>query len=153
MTTINDDQAFKQALAGLPVKSQRKLAAQFIGHVLPLNTEPMVARALQAINDESASDEELEEIYRGIKSLTVKSYTACGGDADWASQAAHFVLAATKTCLTPKAHLGKQPALAWKCAMQTRMARTCAMIDDNSDDMAESEAQQQYVLSRHFLAQ
>ncbi len=148
--TIRNDQDFKQLLSELSIAEQRKLAAQFIESVAQLNSESIIERALKTAKNDGSTDSDFEEIYKQIKSLAVKTYTACGGDVDWSSQAAHFVVTATKTCLTPQRHLDNKNNLAWNCAMQTRMARNCAMIEANND-IVDNEAQKQYVISNDFL--
>ncbi|MCW8929366.1 MAG: hypothetical protein OQL19_03895 [Gammaproteobacteria bacterium] len=148
--TIKNDQDFKQALSGLSIVEQRKLAAQFIESVEKLNDDPLIERALKTAKVES-SDNEIEDVYRQVKSLAVKTYTSCGDETDWSSQAAHFVVTATKACLTPLPHLGNKNNLAWKCAMQTRMARNCEMIEADSD-VVDNEAQKQYLIANDFLA-
>ena len=148
--TIKNDQDFKQALSKLSMAEQRRLAAQFIDSVAPLNSEPVIARALKVIRAEVYSENDSEEIYKQIKSLAVKTYTACGDDADWSSQAAHFVVTATKACLTPRKFLDNKNNLAWKCAMQTRMARNCELIESDNNTI-DNEAQKQYAITNDFL--
>ncbi|MCK5648265.1 MAG: hypothetical protein KAI22_05245 [Gammaproteobacteria bacterium] len=148
--TIKNDQDFKQALSQLSMAQQRRLAAQFIDSVVQLNSEPVIARALKIIRAEVYSENDSEEIYKQIKSLAVKTYTACGDDADWSSQAAHFVVTATKACLTPLKFLDNKNNLAWKCAMQTRMARNCELIESDNNSI-DNEAQKQYAITNDFL--
>lgn len=148
--TIKNDQNFKQALSGLSIEEQRKLAAKFIESVKSLNGESVIERALNAVNA-GGSDNEMAEIFKQVKSLAVKTYTSCGDETDWSSQAAHFVVTATKACVTPQKHLDQKKNLAWKCAMQTRMARNCEMIETDSD-VLDNEAQKQYVITNDFLA-
>ena len=148
--TIKNDQDFKQALSELSMAEQRRLAAQFIDSVVQLSSEPVIARALKVIRAEVYSENDSEEIYKQIKSLAVKTYTACGDDADWSSQAAHFVVTATKACLTPRKFLDNKNNLAWKCAMQTRMARNCELIESDNNTI-DNEAQKQYAITNDFL--
>ncbi len=148
--TIKNDQDFKQALSGLSIVAQRQLAAQFIESVGQLNAAPVIGRALKIAKSEY-SENEIEEVYKQVKSLAVKTYTSCGAETDWSSQAAHFVVTATKACLTPQMHLDNKKNLAWKCAMQTRMARNCEMIETDSD-IVDNEAQKQYIIADDFLA-
>ena len=153
--TIQNDQELKQTLAALSVDEQRLLAAQFVESVAHLNQDPLIARALKVARVKKHSSSafeksEFDEAYSRIKSLAVKTYTACGADADWPAQAAHFVATATRACLTPMEQLGKNKNLAWKCAMQTRMAKNCEMIDSDSDSI-DNEAQKQYAITNNFL--
>ncbi len=148
---INNDQEFKKALAGLSVAEQRELAAQFVASVSSLCPDPLIERALKTISDKQHSDSDYNEIYQRIKSLSVKTYTSCGDDADWAAQAAHFVAGAAKACLTPEEQLDNKNNLAWKCAMQARMAKNCAMMDSD-EDVVDNEAQKQYTISNDYLS-
>lgn len=143
--TIENDQQFRQTLSDLSVAEQRKVAAKFIESVAYLNPDPLIARALNIAREDNHSDFEFEEAYKSVKSLAIKTYTACGEDADWPAQAAHFVATAAQACLTPEAQLGNKKNLAWKCAMQTRMAKNCEMIESDSD-VIDNEAQKQYAI-------
>ena len=145
--TIHNDQEFKQALSELSMVEQRMLAVQFIESVLHLNPDPLIERALKVVRDKS----EFGDIYASINSLAVKTYTACGNDADWLAQAAHFVATAARACLTPLDHLGNKTNLAWTCAMQTRMAKNCEMIESDSDTV-DNEAQKQYVITDAYIS-
>ncbi|MCU7819155.1 MAG: hypothetical protein KZQ57_09900 [gamma proteobacterium symbiont of Lucinoma myriamae] len=135
------------------------MAAQFVESVVYLNSDPLIEHALKVVRNKmhtgSVSEEsEFDAAYKSIKSLAVKTYTACGDDADWPAQAAHFIATATKACLTPMDHLynnsGIKNNLAWKCAMQTRMAKNCEMIESDSRTI-DNEAQKQYAISNDFL--
>ena len=152
--TIHNDQEFKQALSELSIAEQRILAAQFVENVIHLNTDPLIERALKVARDKTHPSSVFAESYGAIKSLAVRTYTACGGDADWSAQAAHFVATATRACLTPLDQLvdnsDTRNNLAWKCAMQTRMAKNCEMIESDSNTI-DNEAQKQYAITNDFL--
>ena len=148
--TINNEQEFKQVLSELSVDEQRILASQFIESVAYLNPDPLIEHALKVARDKTLSSNDFEEAYKSIKSLVVNTYTACGNDADWPAQAAHFVATATKACLIPLAQLADKNNLAWKCAMQTRMANNCEMIESDSNTI-NNEAQKQYAITNNFL--
>lgn len=143
--SIQNDQELKRELSKLSVAEQRVVAAKFVESVAYLNTDPLIERALMIAKDKMHSNLEFDEVYKSVKSLAVKTYTACGADADWPAQAAHFVATATKACLTPVEHLGNKNNLAWKCAMQARMAKNCEMIESESQTM-DNEAQKQYAI-------
>lgn len=147
---INNDQEFKQALAGLTIAEQRELAVQFIDSVIALNSDPLIERAIKTVRNAEPSASEFNEVYKLIKNLSVKTYTSCGDDADWPAQAAHFVVSAAKACMTPEDHLGHKKNLAWKCAMQTRMAKNCEMIDSEEGVVA-NEAQKQYAITDDYI--
>lgn len=157
--TIHNDQEFKQALSELSIAQQRILAAQFVESVVYLNADPLIKHALKVVRNNTSSgsmseDSEFDAAYKSIKSLAVNTYTACGGDADWPAQSAHFIATATKACLTPMEQQGNNTGiknnLAWKCAMQSRMAKNCEMIESDSSTI-DNEAQKQYVISNDFL--
>ena len=148
---INNDHEFKKALEELSISEQRVLAAQFVASVISLNPDPLIERALKTVRDKKHSNSEFNEIYTSIKSLSIKSYTSCGADADWPAQAAHFVATATKACMTPLEQLGSKNNLAWKCAMQTRMAKNCEMIESD-EDVIDNEAQKQYAIINDYLS-
>jgi len=148
--TVHNDQELKQILTKLTIADQRVLAAEFIKSVLYLNKDPLIARVIEVAQDKMHSNIEFGEVYKSIKSLAVKTYTACGDDADWSAQAEHFVATAAKACLTPLEHLGNKNNLAWKCAMQTRMAKNCEMMESDSD-VIESEAQKQYAITNEIV--
>ncbi len=147
---VKNDPEFKKVLSNFSIIEQRRLAAQFIENVKHLNSEPVIERALKIAKTDS-SENEIEDIYKQIKSLVVKTYTSCGDETDWALQAGHFVLTATKACLTPAGHLDNKNSLAWKCAMQTRMARNCEMIESETD-VVDNEAQKQYTIANDFVS-
>ena len=147
---VKNDQALKKVLSNLSIAEQRKLAVKFIESVQQLNSEPIIERALKTAKAETSTEAEIEDSYKQIKSLAVKTYTDCGDDVDWSSQAAHFVLTATTACLTPEKHLDNKNNLAWKCAMQTRMARSCEMIETDSD-IIDNEAHKQYDFTNDVL--
>ena len=150
---INNDQDFKKAISELNITDQRKLAAKFVESVLYLNPDPLIKNALEIAGKKILSDsdtEQFEEAYKNIKSLAVNTYTACGGDADWPAQAAHFIATATKACLTPAERLDNNNKLAWKCAMQSRMAKNCEMIESDND-VIDNEAQNQYIIINNFV--
>lgn len=149
---INNDQDFKKAISELNITDQRKLAAKFVESVLYLNPDPLIKNALEIAGKKIVSDsdkKEFEAAYKNIKSLAVNTYTACGGDADWPAQAAHFIATATKACLTPAERLDSNK-LAWKCAMQLRMAKNCEMIESDND-VIDNEAQNQYIIINDFI--
>ena len=146
---IQNDQEFKKALAELSVADQRVVGARFVESVIHLNNDPLIVRALKVAEDKMHSQVEFDEVYKSVKSLSVTTYTACGDDADWPAQAAHFVATATKACLTPADQLGGKNNLAWKCAMQARMAKNCEMIESDSDEI-DNEAQKQYAIVDEF---
>jgi hypothetical protein len=93
---------------------------------------------------------ELEDAFRAARAYAVKTYTDCGKDTDWMSQADHFVAAAAAAALTPDELMTERQNRAWKAAVQARMAVSCAMMEDDSADESNT-ARQQYALTAEFL--
>ena len=145
--TIENDQQFKKALAELSLEKQRELAAQFINSVISLNSDPVIVRVLEAVQK---TNSDFRDIYKVLKALSINTYTSCGSEADWTAQVAHFVASAAKLCATPEDLLHNKNNLAWQCAMQTRMANNCAMMDSDSDEV-DNEAQKQYGIAGNFI--
>lgn len=147
---VQNDQEFRQVLSDFSIEDQRILAAQFIESVIHLNQDPLIESALKLAKQKMHSSDDFVETYKSIKSLAVTTYTACGNDADWSAQAAHFIASATKVCLMPLEQLGDKKNLAWKCAMQARMAKNCEMIESDSN-IIDNEAQKQYDITNKFI--
>jgi hypothetical protein len=142
--TISNDSEFKAALSSLPSNRQRQIAARFAESVLMLSKDVRVKNAIEAAKRTSISDDELDAAYKAAKKASVDSFTQCGKECDWNSQAGHFVAQAALACLEP----GKSPA--WKSAMHARLARTSESIatgigTDNNETVA------QYRLLDKFL--
>ncbi len=150
MATIGNDHELKTALDGLDSTQQRVLGGQFVEKVLGLCDDPRVRRAVEVAMDPEAPPAAVDDAFRTAKAVAVKTYTDCGKDTDWMSQAAHFVAAAAAASLTPEAQRGKDNP-AWKAAMQARMARNCEMIEQQ-DGGPHNEAEVQYALANGFSA-
>jgi hypothetical protein len=144
MSSINNDDQFRQALLGLDPLQQRLAAARFVEHVLPLATDDRVARILQVAADPQSSDDALASALKTAKSATLDTHTRCGSEGDWREQAGYLVCRAATAALTPAAQSrGGSPA--WQAAMSSRMARTSMTISDESAaESAESEREWQY---------
>lgn len=149
MATIHNDHELKAALDGLDATQQRVLAGLFVQKVLDLSGDPRVRRAVDVATDPAAVPAAVEDAFRAAKSVAVTTYTDCGKDTDWMSQAAHFVAAAAAASLKPAEALGKENP-AWKAAMQARMARNCEMIE-REHGAIHNEAEVQYELAGGFL--
>lgn len=146
---IQNDSELKQALEKLSIEEQRVVAAQFVESVLYLNNEPLIKRALEVARNNNRTPTEFDDAYKNVKSLAVKSYTCCGANADWDAQAAHFVAEAAKACLTVEEQLEAKQNLAWQSAIQARMAKNCAMME-NENEVIDNEAQKQYQIVNEF---
>jgi hypothetical protein len=137
--TIANDSAFKAALNELSRAGQRLLGARFAEHVLALSTDARVKAAIHAAQRTDITDDELAAALQSAKAASVDSFTQCGHECDWNSQAGHFVAQAVLACLKP-AEPGQNTA--WDAAMHARMARTCETIAASlGTDNAEAAAQ------------
>jgi len=150
MSAIGNDRELRIALDGLTPQQQRVLGGRFVASVLALCEEESVGRAVDVAMNPEASEAALAAAYRDAKAVSVKSYTACGKDADWLEQAAHFVAAAATACLVPESRRGSDSP-AWKAAMQARMARNCEMIE-RGEGAEHNESETQYRLTAEFSA-
>jgi hypothetical protein len=150
MASIHNDHELKLALEGLTSVQQRVVGSQFVSSVLGLSDDPLVKRAVDVAANEDAADAECEEAYRSAKAVAVKTYTDCGKDTDWMSQAAHFVAAAAASCLNAASSQGADNP-AWKAAIQARMARNCEMIE-RQDGGTHDEADIQYDIVERFTS-
>jgi hypothetical protein len=148
MATIGNDHELKTTLDGLDATQQRVLGGMFVQKVMELCDDPRVRRAVEVAVDPEATPAALDDAFRSAKAVSVKTYTDCGKDTDWMSQAAHFVAAAATAALAPAAQQGKDNP-AWKAAMQARMARNCEMIE-HQDGGPHNEAEVQYELAAGF---
>ena len=140
----------RQALNNLPLEIQRKLGAHFVASVSHLSSNPVISQGLQVANNPERTSAELELAYKSAKKLAIDSYTACGRDADWSAQAEHFVAAAITACLLPNDQHSEHENIAWKAAMQARMARNCEMIIQDKGEI-DNEANRQYSMTRELL--
>jgi hypothetical protein len=147
---ITNDQQLRQALHNLPLETQRKLGAHFVASVGHLSSNPVVSQGLQVAKNPQRTTAELELAYKSARKLAIDSYTACGRDADWSAQAEHFVAAAITACLLPSEHYSEQENIAWKAAMQARMARNCEMIIQDKGEV-DNEASRQYSIAAEIL--
>ena len=134
--TINSDRDFNAALSKLSRTGQRQVGARFAENVLPLSKDVRVKNAIEAAKRSDISEDELAAAYQSSKKASVDSFTQCGKECDWNSQAGHFVAQSALACLEP----GGSPA--WDAAMHARMARTSESIATGiGTDNAETSAQ------------
>jgi hypothetical protein len=145
--TINNDSEFKTALSGLSRAGQRLVAARFAENVLALSKDARVKGAINSAKRTDITEAELTSACQAAKTVSVESFTQCGHECDWNSQAGHFVAEAVLASVKP-AEPGGNPA--WDAAMHARMARTCETIaTGHGTDNAEPAAQ--YRILAEFL--
>ena len=144
--TINNDRDFNAALGQLSRNGQRQVGARFAESVLTLSKDVRVKNAIDAAKRIDIKDDELDAAYKAAKKASVDSFTQCGKECDWISQAGHFVAQAALVCLEP----GGNPA--WDAAMHARMARTSEGIATGiGTDNAETAVQ--YRILEKYLAE
>ncbi len=151
MASIRNDRDLRQMLNGLPEIEQRILGARFAQSVERWSREERVRRAIETALRADASPSELDDAYRAAKSYATKTYTDCGKDTDWLSQADHFVAAAAAAALIPESLSTEKQSRAWRAAVQARMAINCAMMEEEQGDF-DNEAERQHQLVNEHLA-
>ena len=144
---INNDSEFKAALSDLSRAGQRLAAARFAENVLALCKDARVKGAINSAKRTDITDDEFAAAFQSAKAASVDSFTQCGHECDWNSQAGHFVAEAVLACFKPVEPGGNS---AWDAAMHARMARTCETITaGHGTDNAEAAAQ--YRILAEFL--
>lgn len=145
--SISNDSEFKAALHELSRAGQRLVAANFTENVMALSKDARVKAAVNAATRTDITEDELTAAFQSANKASVDSFTQCGHECDWNSQAGHFVAQAALACLKPPEAGGNA---AWEAAMHARMARTCEHIaaGDGTDN---DEAAAQYRILAEFL--
>ncbi|MES9962428.1 MAG: hypothetical protein ABW116_02715 [Candidatus Sedimenticola sp. 20ELBAFRAG] len=151
MASISNDQQLRAALDNLSVEEQRAIGARFAQSVSGLTSNSHLSKALDTAMEPDPTDEERAEAYKAAKSIAVQTYAACGKDADWEAQAEHFVASACQAALTPDTLIVEKQNLAWKAAIQARMAKNCIMISSGEGDI-DNEALVQYAITEEFTS-
>ncbi len=151
LASVNSDAELKQALAGLDAVQRRQVSAQFVNNVLVLTDDDRIARAITKALDQSAVEEELEDVYRVLQRAMIDSRTRCGADGDWAEQAAHFVSRAANAVFVAAKEADSADPF-WQVVQNCRVARTCSMIA-NSGEGENPEVAAQYRILNEFLAE
>jgi hypothetical protein len=146
MATTNDKE-FREKLAALSISQQRQVAALFVQRVFSFSNDVRIKAALDMAMRADISDAELAVVSQAANAARVESYTQCGKETDWNTQAGLFVAKAAVSCVAPVAE-GKN--LAWDAAMQVRVARTCEAASGDVTDHKEAEAQ--YAILDDFLS-
>ncbi|MGC2165966.1 MAG: hypothetical protein WA632_08140 [Gallionella sp.] len=134
--TINNDSEFKLALSELSRAGQRLVGARFAENVLTLCSDARVKHVIATAMRSDLTDEELDAAIGAARKASVDSFTQCGAECDWHSQAGHFVAEAALASVKQSANS------AWDAAMHARMARTSESIATGiGTDNAEAEVQ------------
>ena len=95
MATTNDKE-FREKLAALPMNQQRQVAALFVRRVLAFSDDVRIKAALDMAMRTDISDAELAVVYQAANTARVESYTQCGKETDWNTQAGLFVAKAVE---------------------------------------------------------
>ena len=144
MSTISNDDVFRQSLLQLEPVSQRLVAARFVDHVLPLCSDDRIGRVLKVAADPGASNDELAGALKSARAAALDTHTRCGSEGNWRDQAGYFVCRAAVAALTP-GEQAKGGSPAWQAAMSSRMARTSVQISEESNEVStQSESEWQY---------
>lgn len=151
MIDISNDTDFRRIVEALDPVQQRRLAALFVKHVLPLSADKRLDRVLKTAADAQASEEEIAAALKTARAVTFDSHARCGAEGHWCDQAGYFVARAAVAATTPAAH-SRAGGPAWQAAMSARMAHTSMLIDDvNDQHSAHTECEWQYrSLSDHL---
>ena len=151
MNDINNEADFKQVLRSLGDVQQRQVAALFVKHVLELSDDKRLDRVIKTAADAEATDEELAAALKTAHAVTFDSHARCGAEGHWSDQAGYFVARAAVAATTSEEH-SRVGGPAWQAAMQTRMAYTSMLIDDETDKhSAHTECEWQYQALSDYL--
>ena len=145
---ITNDKEFKAALEKLPTAQQRHVAALFVESVLSLCEDGRVKGAVSAAKRRDISNDELLAMHHAAKAASIESYTQCGKEVNWSSQASHFVAEAAADCVTTMPI--ELDNLAWNAAMHTRLAYMSGNIAKNQGS-ENDENRRQYQILEKFL--
>ncbi len=145
---MTQDSEFRQALSALSRLQQRQIGAQFIERVLQQYPEATLSKLLAVAQQADVSELELAAAAKTAKALALDKHTRCGAEGDWQAQASYFLARATSELLATS----KPSQLpAWEAALNARLARTCALIDDTHHTL-HGESDAQYQLLTDYLA-
>ena len=151
MNDINNEADFKQVLRSLGDVQQRQVAALFVKHVIELSDDKRLDRVIKTAADAEATDEELAAALKTAHAVTFDSHARCGAEGHWSDQAGYFVARAAVAATTSEEH-SRVGGPAWQAAMQTRMAYTSMLIDDETDrHSAHTECEWQYQALSDYL--
>ena len=149
MTDINNETQFRQALKQMSLANQREAGALFVEQVAYLADDERVTFAIRVAKNKDPADDELTAAHKAAKAAAIDCYTRCGADADWSAQAGYFVARAASAIVSPEKDMGRDGP-AWTAAANSRLARTCSIIDAN-DEAESQEAGKQYRILEDYL--
>ncbi len=152
MTPITNDHELRAALDHLSPTTCRRLASRFAAAVLALSDDPRVRQAVEVAAQAEIGAPLLATAHHEAKAAAAESFTQCGHDTEWRSQAGHFVAAAAAAATAPPEVAAEMGNPAWRAALYARMARTCEMIAEDRGD-THSEAAGQYHLAEAAMGE
>ncbi len=150
MPPITNDHELRIALNHLSPATCRRLAGQFEEEVIDLSDDPRVCQAVEVATQEEIGAPLLAAAHHEAKTAAAESFTQCGHDTEWRSQAGHFVAAAAAAATAPPELAAEMGNPAWRAALYARMARTCEMIADDRG-ATQSETTRQYRLTAEAM--
>lgn len=150
MPSITNDQQLKSALNSLTLPAQRALGILFASSIQLSAADAGLKKTMEMVIGSNYAESERELGYKTAKSVATKTFTACGSDTDWETQAEHFVAAACSAALIPEGQISTHSNPAWKAAIQARMANNCLMMEKDFDE-PQNEAARQYRITEEFL--
>lgn len=143
MSEVCNDTEFRKKLETLDELQQRKVAAMFVRHVLPLSADKRLERVIRTAEDVDATEEELAAALKTAHAATFDSHARCGAEGHWSDQAGYFVARAAVAATTPVAH-ARAGGPAWQAAMSARMAYTSMLIEGAPGQSAHAECEWQH---------
>ncbi len=151
MSPITNDHELRRVLDRLSPAAKRRLASRFTEAVLDLSDDPRVRQAVEVAAGGEGGGTLLATAHHEAKAAAAESFTRCGHDTEWRSQAAHFVAAAAAAATAPPEVAAQMGNPTWRAALYARMARTCEMIAEDRGT-THSEAVRQYRLAEEAVA-
>jgi hypothetical protein len=149
MATIGNDRDLRNMLRRLSPEQQRRIGGMFIESAVDLCDDSRVRRAARVAMDPAASEEDRADAFHSAKAYAVSTYTECGREVDWNSQAAHF-LGVAAACLLSDEVPDDEANRAWQVAMQVRNARNCALITHEGERDMDDESERQRQIATDY---
>ena len=147
---IANDSELRRALDGMSLEDRRTVGGRFVESVAYLCKDHRVRRALEVIKRPDSGEDEKRDAFRDARAHVVETYSVCGKECDWPDQASHFVAAALAEALMPIDQIRNNLNIAWRAAVQARIAKDCEMMEQGTGDV-DSESERQYRLVETFL--
>ncbi|CAK0748601.1 hypothetical protein CCP4SC76_1960008 [Gammaproteobacteria bacterium] len=121
-----------------------------MAQIYPNSWDHRVRRALEVIKRPDRGDGEMRDAFHDARAHVVETYSVCGKEFDFPEQASHFVATALAEALNPVDQIGNNLNIAWRAAMQARIAKDFELMEQGAGDV-DSESERQYRLVEAFL--